>query len=259
MLLFLGDLRSAIIAAIAIPVSIVGTFALMWTMGFTLNMITLLALALAVGIVIDDAIVVLENIHRFIEVKRHKPFLAAVLATKDIGLAVLATTLSLMAVFIPVSFMSGIVGRFLLSFGLTMAFAIAVSMLVSFSLTPSLSARLLTPPEVDENGKPVKHKTWLEKLVDVFYQPIEDAYMVALRWAMANRWIVVVACVGALLAIGPLFGRIKKGSSPRTIRPTSRSTCARPRAPAWQHDRAHCRAHRARDSGRPSHSSATRS
>ncbi len=145
-LIFLGNWRSTIIAALAIPVSIVGTFALMWAMGFTLNIITLLALALAVGIVIDDAIVVLENIVRFIEEKKQKPFVAAVLATRDIGLAVLATTLSLMAVFLPVAFMSGIVGRFLKSFGLTMAFAILVSLLVSFSLTPMLARPLARRP-----------------------------------------------------------------------------------------------------------------
>ena len=121
MLLFLGNLRSTLIAAIAIPTSIIGTFALMWCMGFTLNTITLLALALAVGIVIDDAIVVLENIFRFIEEKRVRPMPAAIYATKEIGLAVLATTLSLMAVFLPVAFMGGIPGRFLRSFGLTMA------------------------------------------------------------------------------------------------------------------------------------------
>ena len=103
----------------------------MMVAGFTLNMMTLLALALAVGIVIDDAIVVLENIYRFIDEKRMKPFPAAIHATKEIGLAVLATTLSLMAVFLPVAFMGGIVGRFLYSFGITMAFAIGVSLLVA--------------------------------------------------------------------------------------------------------------------------------
>ena len=115
----------------------------MYAMGFTLNVLTLLALTLAVGIVIDDAIVVLENIFRFIEEKKVMPFQAAIDATKEIGLAVLATTLSLVAVFLPVAFMGGIVGRFMNSFGLTMAFAILVSLLVSFSLTPMLSARLL--------------------------------------------------------------------------------------------------------------------
>ena len=112
-------------------------------MGFTLNMLTMLALTLSVGIVIDDAIVVLENIYRFIEEKGMPPMQAAVEATREIGLAVLATTLSLVAIFVPVGFMSGIVGRFMKSFGLTMAFAILVSLLVSFTLTPMMSARWL--------------------------------------------------------------------------------------------------------------------
>ena len=120
-LLFLGSLRSTVIAAIAIPTSIVGTFVCMWWLGFTLNTITLLALALAVGIVIDDAIVVLENIFRYIDEKKVRPMPAAIYATNEIGLAVLATTLSLMAVFLPVAFMQSIPGRFLKSFGLTMA------------------------------------------------------------------------------------------------------------------------------------------
>ena len=142
-LLFLDNLRSTIIAAIAIPTSIIATFGLMWYMGFTLNMMTMLALTLAVGIVIDDAIVVLENIYRFIEEKHENQLQAAIDATKEIGLAVLATTLSLVAIFVPVGFMGGIVGRFMKSFGLTMAFAIMVSLLVSFTLTPMLSARWL--------------------------------------------------------------------------------------------------------------------
>ncbi len=209
-LLFLGNLRSAVIAAVAIPISIIGTFALMWLEGFTLNMITLLALALAVGIVIDDAIVVLENIYRFIHEKGQKPFPAAVGATRDIGLAVLATTLSLLAVFIPVAFMQGIVGRFLLGFGLTMAFAIAVSMLVSFSLTPMLSARWLEPPRRDAQGRPLVEKSWLERLVDRFYLPIERVYMAMLRFVMQHRWVVVLACLGALYSIGPLGKKVPK-------------------------------------------------
>src|SRR3954470_10635345 len=142
-LLFLSNLRSTIISAIAIPTSIVATFGLIWYMGFTLNLMTMLALTLSVGIVIDDAIVVLENIYRFIEEKHEDQLQAAVDATEEIGLAVLATTLSLVAIFVPVGFMGGIVGRFMKSFGLTMAFAIMVSLLVSFTLTPMLSARWL--------------------------------------------------------------------------------------------------------------------
>ena len=184
-LLFLGNARSTLIAAISIPISVVGTFALMWFQGYTLNNITLLALALAVGIVIDDAIVVLENIIRFIDEKKMKPFPASVLATKEIGFAVLATTLSLMAVFIPVAFIGGIPGRFLKSFGYTMAFAIGVSLVVSFSLTPMMSARLLKG-----HDKP----NALNKLVDFFYRPIERVYMAMLGFSLRRRWVIVLMC-----------------------------------------------------------------
>src|SRR5690348_11661724 len=141
--LFLANIRTTLIAAVAIPTSIISTFALMAAMGFTLNQITMLALTLMVGIVIDDAIIVLENIYRFIEEKGMSPFQAAIEGTREIGLAVMATTLSLLAVFLPVGFMGGIVGRFMSSFGFTASFAIAVSLLVSFTLTPMLSARLI--------------------------------------------------------------------------------------------------------------------
>jgi len=218
-LLFLGNLRSTLIAAIAIPVSIIGTFALMWIEGFTLNTITLLALALAVGIVIDDAIVVLENIYRFIHEKAVKPFPAAILATKEIGLAVLATTLSLVAVFLPVAFMGGIVGRFLKSFGLTMAFAIGVSLLVSFTLTPMLSARWLKPVRPvrhDGEGEGPAKKVLLERVVDFVYLPIERAYVRALAWVMGHRWVVVTASVLALASVVPLMKVVPKAFLPKS-------------------------------------------
>ena len=208
-LIFLGHLGSTLISAIAIPVSIIGTFALMNAMGFSLNTITLLALALAVGIVIDDAIVVLENIFRFIEEKGYSPVQASVLATKEIGLAVLATTLSLIAVFLPMAFMSGIVGRFLSSFGYTMAFSIAVSMLVSFSLTPMLCSRWL-------KQKKEHHKNRLQILTDKIYLPIEHSYVSALRWIMKRRiWAVLVA----FLTLGsciPLLRVVPKGFLPKS-------------------------------------------
>jgi len=222
-LIFLGNARSTLIAALAIPVSIIGTFALMWAMGFTLNIITLLALALAVGIVIDDAIVVLENIVRFIEEKKEKPFVAAVLATKDIGLAVLATTFSLMAVFLPVAFMSGIIGRFLKSFGLTMAFAIFVSLIVSFSLTPMLAARWLKPATGHRsdgyrvNAAPEEQtvkKSFLERVVDGFYKPVENFYIGVLKWVMRHRWVVVVLAFGTLGSCVPLAQAVPKGFTP---------------------------------------------
>jgi HAE1 family hydrophobic/amphiphilic exporter-1 len=145
-LLFLWNGRSTVIAALAIPTSIIATFALIRVTGMTLNTITMLALTLSVGIVIDDAIVVLENIVRFIEEKKMAPARAAVLATKEIGLAVLATTLSLVAVFLPIAFMDGIVGRFMAGFGYTMSFAIMISLFVSFTLTPMLASRWLKGP-----------------------------------------------------------------------------------------------------------------
>jgi hydrophobe/amphiphile efflux-1 (HAE1) family protein len=209
-LVFLGNVRSTFIAALAIPISIIGTFAAMWVAGFTLNIITLLALALVVGIVIDDAIVVLENIVRFVQEKKQKPFPAAVLATRDIGLAVLATTLSLMAVFLPVAFMNGIVGRFLKSFGVTMAFSIGVSLLVSFSLTPMLSARLLDPPSPDGEQR----RTRLERVVDAFYKPLERGYGHVLRWVMGHRWVIVVASVLTLGSCFPLVNAVPKGFQP---------------------------------------------
>ncbi|MEZ0314560.1 MAG: efflux RND transporter permease subunit [Myxococcota bacterium] len=214
-LLFLGNLRSTIIAAIAIPVSIIGTFALMWQQNFTLNTITLLALALAVGIVIDDAIVVLENIFRFIDEKKMKPAEAAVHATKEIGLAVLATTVSLIAVFLPVAYMAGIVGRFLNSFGLTMAFAIGISLLVSFTLTPMMASRWLKKHRpIATTGGRAAQKPILERIVDSFYLPIERGYVRILEWSMAHRWVIVIAAVGALVSVGPLMKTVKKGFLP---------------------------------------------
>jgi len=191
-LLFLGSLRSTLIAAISIPVSIISTFGLMMIAGFTLNLMTLLALALAVGIVIDDAIVVLENIYRFIDEKRMKPFPAAIHATKEIGLAVLATTLSLMAVFLPVAFMSGIVGRFLYSFGMTMAFAIGVSMIVAFTLTPMMAARMLPLPAPPGEER---RKSWLERGSNAVYLPIERLYSAVLAFCLRRRWVVGLAIV----------------------------------------------------------------
>jgi len=204
-LLFLGSLRSTLIAAISIPVSIISTFGLMMIAHFTLNLMTLLALALAVGIVIDDAIVVLENIYRFIDEKRMKPFPAAIHATKEIGLAVLATTLSLMAVFLPVAFMSGIVGKFLYSFGMTMAFAIAVSMLVAFVLTPMMAARMLplpAPPGME------RHKSWMERGSNALYRPIERLYSGVLAFCLRHRWVVILAIVAAFVVMFPMANKV---------------------------------------------------
>jgi hydrophobe/amphiphile efflux-1 (HAE1) family protein len=230
-LLFLGNFRSTLIAALAIPTSIIGTFMAMWIMGFTLNTITLLALALAVGIVIDDAIVVLENIFRFIDEKKIRPMPAAIYATREIGLAVLATTLSLLAVFMPVAFMGGIPGRFLRSFGLTMAFSIAISLFVSFTLTPMLASRWL---RMDPRPNAERKKYLLERIVDVFYRPVERLYMRILSYVIDRRWIVLLAAVATLGTCVPLVKKVPKGFLPKndeaqfeiTLRTTEGSSLA---------------------------------
>ena len=209
-LLFLGDLRSTFIAGIAIPISVVGTFALLWMFGFTLNTISLLGLALSVGIVIDDAIVVLENIHRYIHEEKIQPFPAAILATREIGLAVLATTLSLIAVFLPVAFMGGIPGRFLASFGWTMSFAVVVSMFVSFTITPMLSSRMLKAPP--EHGK----KPLFERMADAVMSPLNRAYAAILGFFVRWRIVAVVLTGLTFFAIIPLGMLAPKGFLPKS-------------------------------------------
>ncbi|CAN5632357.1 efflux RND transporter permease subunit [soil metagenome] len=225
-LLFLWSFRTTFIAALAIPTSIISTFALMYAMGYTLNSITMLALTLMVGIVIDDAIIVLENIYRFIEEKGMDPFQAAIEGTRDIGLAVLATTLSLMAVFVPIGFMQGIIGRFMSSFGLTASFAVGVSLIVSFTLTPMLAARMLKrkiEKRPDEN---------VEATGDGMIEPAADerasshsketgwfsyvlrTYTSMLRFAMGHRWVIVTVCILVFLSIVPLFMFVGKNFLP---------------------------------------------
>ena len=213
---FLWSFRSTVIAGLAIPTSLIATFGLMAAMGFTLNQITMLALTLMVGIVIDDAIVVLENIFRFVEEKGVPPFQAAIEGTKEIGLAVMATTLSLLAVFLPVGFMGGIVGRFMSSFGLTSSFAIAVSLLVSFTLTPMLAARLIKRSDdekeraLERHTEPADHGSKESR----FYRPVDRTYTKMLTWSMAHRWVVVLACLLVILSIVPLFMFVGKNFLP---------------------------------------------
>jgi hydrophobic/amphiphilic exporter-1 (mainly G- bacteria), HAE1 family len=204
--LFLRKFRPTIISAVAIPSSLIATFAAMAFMGFTLNVITLLALTLAVGIVIDDAVVVLENIFRHMEEHGMSPMEAAVAGTKEVGLAVMATSLSLIAVFLPVAFMGGIVGRFMYSFGVTMAFAIAVSLLVSFTLTPMMASRWLQKADFE------KEKSSRER---GFYAVIERTYMTMLDWSMKHRWVIVTTMLLLILVATPvLFSAVNKNFLP---------------------------------------------
>jgi HAE1 family hydrophobic/amphiphilic exporter-1 len=204
-LVFLWNWRSTLIAAVAIPTSIIATFGLIWQQGFTLNSMTMLALTLAVGIVIDDAIVVLENIYRFVEEKGMSPREAAVEATREIGLAVLATTLSLIAIFVPVGFMGGIVGRFMTSFGFTMSFAILVSLLVSFTLTPMMAARFIKvkPRRVDADGRAIDdHSSSKDSR---FFRPLDAAYTRILQWSLGHRLVIAGIAALVLLSSVPLF------------------------------------------------------
>ncbi len=212
--LFLANTRATVIAALAIPTSIIAAFAIVEYMGFTLNSITLLALTLSVGIVIDDAIVVMENIFRYIEEKKYSPFEAATAATAEIGLAVMAITISLVAVFLPIAMMEGIVGKFLKSFGITMAGTILVSMLVSFTLTPMLAARWFKrSAEGDDHGAAPHGKKSGSK-GQVFYHLIEAAYLVALRFSLRHRWVVVLVVVACMLPLPFLFAKVNKNFTP---------------------------------------------
>ncbi len=205
-LLFMRNWRATVIAAVAIPASIIATFGAMRLFGFTLNNITMLALVLMVGVVIDDAIVVLENIYRFIEEKKMNARQAAIAATKDIGLAVMATTFSLIVVFLPVSFMSSISGRFLFSFGLTATVAILVSLIVSFSLTPMMCSRMIRP--ADESTHESKGG---------FYGWIERTYMRLLGWSMNHRALIAGLGIVTMLSTYPLFKLLKQEYLPTNV------------------------------------------
>jgi HAE1 family hydrophobic/amphiphilic exporter-1 len=207
--LFMRSWRSTFIAAIAIPTSVISTFGMMWALDFTLNSVTMLALVLMVGIVIDDAIVVLENIFRFVEEKKMPPFEAARAATAEIGLAVMATTFSLVVIFVPVSFMSSISGRFLFQFGLTAAVAVLVSLLVSFSLTPMMSARLFSQQGLSSAGGHASARSRRG-----FYGWIDRRYSAALSFAMRHRLLVAGFAILVVLSSLPLYKMVRQEFTP---------------------------------------------
>ncbi|MDQ3831516.1 MAG: efflux RND transporter permease subunit, partial [Candidatus Tectomicrobia bacterium] len=209
---FMRSWRSTVIAAVSIPASVVASFAMMWALGFTLNSVTMLALVLMIGIIIDDAIVVLENIFRFVEEKQMGAFEAAREATADIGLAVMATTLSLVVVFVPVSFMSSVSGRFLYQFGLTAGVSVMVSLLVSFTLTPMMSARMLRPEDVMAGGG---HDSAGSR--QGFYAWIDRGYTWLLALAMRHRIAVAVLSLGVILSAIPLYGMVRQDYIPTDV------------------------------------------
>jgi len=215
-LLFMRSLSATIIAGVAIPCSVIACFALMEVLGFTLNSVTMLALVLMVGIVIDDAIVVLENIHRHAHEKGLAPRQAALEGTREIALAVLATTFSLAVIFVPVSFMSSVSGRFLYQFGITAAAAVMVSLFISFTLTPMMSARL-----VGGLGAPAGHASahgahasgarrgWYARMV--------DAYAWMLRFALRQRLLVAGLALLTIASSVPLYGMVRQEYIPTDV------------------------------------------
>jgi HAE1 family hydrophobic/amphiphilic exporter-1 len=203
-LLFIRDLRSVVIAAIAIPTSVIATFTLLKMMNFTLNNMTLLAVTLSVGIVIDDAIVVLENIVRYIEEKDYPPMRAAVDATKEISLAVFATTISLVVIFVPIAFMTGYARRYVNEFGWTMAFSIMVSMLVSFTLTPTLSARLLRRYSPENGEAKPHHKSKDSRLFSL----VNRGYGRLLEWSLQHRAVVLLIALATFAMTFPLYNLV---------------------------------------------------
>ena len=201
--LFLQNTRATLIGAIAIPTSVVATFFLLKMMKFTLNNMSLMGLSLAVGILIDDAIVVIENIYRHME-QGKSPLAAARDGTSEISLAVMATTLSILAVFVPVGMMGGIVGQFFKQFGLTVAFAVAFSLFVAFTLTPVLSAYWLKPHEAVSEGKHGRLQRFLDKF-ETLFQSVLQSYRGLLSWALAHPKKLVAIAVLSLFANGLLL------------------------------------------------------
>ncbi len=195
--LFMRDWRSTLISALALPTSVIATFFFMYVVGFTINMMTLMALSLVIGILIDDAVVVRENIFRHMEMGE-SPMVAAQKGTAEIGLAVMATTFTILAVFLPVGFMTGIVGQFFKSFALTIAFAVAMSLLVAFTLDPMLSSRFVRfiPPE--ERTRTAFGR-FLERWGQ-FYDRIDKRYHRLLAWAVKHPWSVMATATVVFLA-----------------------------------------------------------
>ncbi len=198
--LFLNDFRATLISALALPTSVVGTFAVMDLMGFTFNNLTMLALSLSIGILVDDAIVVIENIHRHLEQGQDKRTAAAE-ATKEITLAVLATTLSIVAVFVPVAIMKGLIGRFFFQFGITVAVAVLLSMFVSFSLTPLLSSRILRSSHGSKRGLWTRFMDWA-------MGGLANGYGGLLRRALRHPLLVIAMAIGTFVGAVALLARV---------------------------------------------------
>ncbi|MDO8281030.1 MAG: efflux RND transporter permease subunit [Thermodesulfovibrionia bacterium] len=203
---FINSWRSTVITGLTLPISVISSFIIMNALGMTLNIMTLMALSLAIGLLIDDAIVVRENIVRHLE-RGEDHFTAARNGTNEIGLAVFATTLSILAVFVPVAFMKGIVGRFFFSFGITVAFAVSVSLLVSFTLDPMLSSRWYDP-SIHREGRRGFISRILDRFND-FFESMADRYRHLIAWALDHRKTVLISAFAAFVSGIMIFGMLE--------------------------------------------------
>lgn len=195
-LVFMLDLRSTLISAVALPTSVIGTFYVMYALGYSLNMMTLLALSLAIGLLIDDAVVVRENIFKHLE-RGKPPWQAALDGTKEVALSVLATTLTVVAVFMPIAFVEGIVGQFFRQFGITISAAVIISLFVAFTLDPMLSARF--SKSVDEKGDLFRY---VKMPIEWIHSQIEQTYRAMLHWAVRRKFVVGLLAVGSVFFMG---------------------------------------------------------
>lgn len=205
---FLLNPRSTAIVAIAIPTAIVSTFFAFYIFDFTLNMLTMMGLSVSIGLLIDDAIVVVESIHRYVQAGE-PPMRAAVMGVKRVGAAVLAGMLSIIGVFVPIAFMEGIVGAFFFQYGLTVSFAVAVSFLVSMTLTPMLSSRFLR--------KDPEHRPFVRPIL-AFHETLETAYRKVLLATLEHRWVAIAILFGAIFGGGAIAGLVPTEFMPKTDR-----------------------------------------
>ena len=212
--LFLNSWRSTVITGLTLPIAVIGTFLFMYIFGFTINMVTLMALSLCIGLLIDDAIVVRENIVRHAQMGK-SPYQAALDGTQEIGLAVFATTMSIVAVFFPIGFMGGIIGKFFHQFGITMVAAVLISMFVSFTLDPMLSS-IWHDPAIDDHNKPFKADTLYNKTIgrithafDRLQQSITNGYQDLLAWSLRHKLMTLAVAASTLVGavmLTPLLG-----------------------------------------------------
>jgi hydrophobic/amphiphilic exporter-1 (mainly G- bacteria), HAE1 family len=213
--LFLASWRSTVITGLTLPISLIGTFVAMYAMGFSINLITLLALSICVGLLIDDAIVVRENIVRHQAMGKHHK-IASFDGTKEIGLAVAATTFTIVAVFLPIGFMGGIIGRFFKQFGVTVAFAVMLSMFVSFTLDPMLSSVWKDPAANRVPGTPTKNPIYW--VLDAFHNLmawLERSYVALLAWGLKHRWLTLAIALLSMVAAIAMSGKLGKEFVPQ--------------------------------------------